>query len=357
MDGPVRFSQERRYDVDWLRTIAVGLLIIFHIMLSFQAWAESIEFPQNGDLLEGLVPFVSMLSIWRIPLLFLISGMGVRFALERRDWKELLKDRTIRILIPYLVGILGFGTILSTTLPLVGWDAEYTPNFGHLWFLLNIFLYVVWLLGLLIYLKDQPHNALFRYASKILRWPGGLLLFALPLVLEATLVNPEYFASYVDSVHGWLLGLICFFLGFLLISLGDLFWLAVARMRWLSLGLASSLFLVRFLVFDLQAEPNGLIALESWTWMLTVLGFGSLYLNRPSRTLGYLSRAVYPVYIVHLPFQFVIACFLFPGSLPAYPKLLLLTAGTFGLSLLLYEYVLRRVRWVRPLFGMKLDQG
>ena len=82
----------RRYDVDWLRTIAITLLIVFHIVLSFQFWAASIGFPQNGELLDELLPFISLLTVCRIPLLFLISGMGVRFAMERRDWKQLLKE-------------------------------------------------------------------------------------------------------------------------------------------------------------------------------------------------------------------------------------------------------------------------
>ena len=353
----VSFPRERRHDVDWLRTLAVGLLIVFHIMLSFQAWARQIGFPQNEDGLEGLVPFLSMLSIWRIPLLFLISGMGVRFAMERRNWKELLRDRTFRILLPYLFGLAVLGTILNLSLPLLGWEAEYAPNFGHLWFLLNIYLYVLWLLGLMVYLKDRPHNAFLSGVARVVSWPGGVFLFALPLMVEAQLVDPEFFAVYVDSVHGWLLGLICVFLGFLLISAQETFWPGVARVRWISLVLATSLFLVRFLVFDLQEEPNALVALESWAWMLTALGFGSLYLNRPSRALGYLSKAVYPVYIVHLPVQFVLAYFLFPQPLPALGKLILLATGTFGVSLLLYEFLLRRWWWIRPLFGIKLKQA
>ena len=43
-------------------------------------------------------------------------------------------------------------------------------------------------------------------------------------------------------------------------------------------------------------------------------------------------------------------------TLDASAKLLLLTAGTFGVSLLLYE-VIRRLKWIRPLFGMKLSYG
>jgi peptidoglycan/LPS O-acetylase OafA/YrhL len=92
------------------------------------------------------------------------------------------------------------------------------------------------------------------------------------------------------------------------------------------------------------------------SWMLAALGFGSLHLNRPSRSLRFFGRAVYPVYIVHLPVQFSIAHFLLPTELPPYLKLGVLLVGTFGISLLLYQYALRRVKWVRPLFGMKLGR-
>jgi glucan biosynthesis protein C len=347
----------RRHDVDWLRTLALGLLIVFHIVLSFQSWAVSAGLPQNDELLKELVPFISMLAVWRIPLLFMISGMGVRFAMERRDWKELLKERAIRILIPFLFGTYVLGTFFVWATPHFGWEAEYTPTFGHLWFLLNIFLYVIWLVGILIYLKDKPNNALLRFFSKIIRWPLGLFLFALPLMVEAWLVNPEHFSIYVDNVHGWVLGLICFFLGFVFISTQDVFWPAVEKIRWPALVVGLSVFLVRLLVFELQGEPPWIAAFESMSWMLTVIGFGARYLNRPSETLGYLSKAVYPVYIVHLPVQLAIAYFLFPTDLSAYSKLALLMAGTFGVSFFLYQFVLRRLKWIRPLFGIKLNQA
>ena len=201
-----------------------------------------------------------MLAVWRIPLLFMISGMGVRFAMERRDWKAAAARN----------GPPGFSCPSSSAssfsarffvvghAPYLGWDAEYTLSFGHLWFLLNIFLYVVWLIGILIYLKDKPNNPLLAFFSKIMRWPLGLFLFALPLMLEAWLVDPEFFSVYVDNVHGWLLGLICFFLGFVFISAQDVFWPAVEKIRWLALVvglLALSWFVCWF--SSLQGEPPG----------------------------------------------------------------------------------------------------
>jgi hypothetical protein len=206
----------------------------------------------------------------------------------------------------------------------------------------------------MVYLKDNPNNAFVRSLSAVIRRPLGLFLFALPLMAEAWLTSPEYFSLYIDNVHGWLMGLIYFFLGFLFISCQDVFWPAVERSRWIALLLASSLYVVRLVVFDLQHEIHWLTALESLSWVLAILGFGSLHLNQSSRTLRYLSRSVYPVYIVHLPIQFVICYLLFPLSLSAWWKLALLLVGTFGMSLLLYEWVLRRLTWIRPLFGMKL---
>ncbi len=351
---PAAPSPSRRYDVDWLRTVAIGLLIVFHVTLSFQSWATAIGFPQNDQLLAGLVPLISMLAVWRIPLLFVISGMGVRFAMERRDWRQLLKDRTLRILVPYLFGIAVLGPLLLVGLPFVGWDAEYTLNFGHLWFLLNIFLYVVWTLGLLVYLKDHPSNAFFRLLSKVIQFPMGLFVFALPLMAEARLTNPEYYSVYIDNLHGWLMGLICFFTGFVFISLREVFWPAVASTRWMAVGAAASLYLIRLTVLGLDNEIAWLTGLESMCWILAALGFGAMHLNRPSQGLSYLSEASYPVYIAHLPVQFSIAYFLLPAPLPAPAKLGLMLVGTFAVTFLIYEYALRRWRWVRPLFGMKL---
>jgi len=354
LDLPVVNSAHRRYDVDWLRTLAMGLLIIYHVVLTFQPWAAYIGFPQNDQTLEWVWIFMAMINIWRIPILFLVSGMGVCFAMERRDWKQLLLDRTVRILVPYLFGMLVLEYLVGILLPYFGWDANFMITFGHLWFLLNIFLYVLWLIGIIIYFKDNPNNAFLRFLSKVIRMPLGIFLFAIPVMLETWLVSAEYFSLYVTTAHGWILGLICFFYGFVFISLRDVFWPAVQKNRWYALILAFSLYLVRLLVFELKPEANWLTGFESMCWMLAILGFGSLYLNKSSRGLSYLSQAVYPVYIVHMPIQFIIAYFLLPLGLSAYWKLLILTVGTFGISLFLYEYILRRIKWIRPLFGMKL---
>ncbi len=354
-DIPEVANRSRRHDVDWLRTLALALLIVYHVVICFQPWAKSSSFPQNEETLQWLWIFMAMINVWRIPVLFLVSGMGVRFAMERRNWKQLLKDRTVRILIPFVFGFFFINPLLAyIVLQVLGQEVTYVPNSGHLWFLLNIFLYVLLFLPFLNSLKKRPDNVLFRILSGIFRRPPGLFLLALPIILEAWLVNPDMYALYKNTPHGFMLGAICFFTGFAFASMNELSWDAAERLRWYALGAACALFLIRLLIFQLDGTPNQIIAFESTSWMLAILGFGSRHLNRPSQSLDFFGKAVYPVYIIHLPVQFWLAYYLvLPLPIPAFVKLIILLAGTFGISLFLYEFVLRRITWIRPLFGIK----
>jgi hypothetical protein len=53
----------RRYDIDWLRVLALGLLIVYHVVVSFQPWALYLFFIQNDQSLELLWLFMSMINI------------------------------------------------------------------------------------------------------------------------------------------------------------------------------------------------------------------------------------------------------------------------------------------------------
>ncbi len=349
-------SAERRYDIDWLRTLALGLLIIYHVVVSFQPWAPYIGFIANEQPMEWLWTIMSMINVWRIPILFLISGMGVRFALERRDGRALLKERTVRILLPYAFGYFFIAPIALFFLLQFYYDvAHYEPGAWHLWFLANIFLYVLLLLPVLLYWKRNPDNVVLRFLANLFQRPLGLFALALPLILEAVILNPgDAFVTYAETWHGFWVGMVCFLTGFIFVSLKDVFWQSVRGVRWIALSLAFGLYLTRMFELPLDAAQNALFAFESLSWMLAILGFGTVYLNHPSASLRYLSQAVYPVYIVHLPVQFALSYYVIPLELPAAAKLIVLLLGTFGISLLLYE-VLRRIKWVRPLFGMKLS--
>jgi glucan biosynthesis protein C len=346
-------TSERRHDIDWLRVIAIGLLLIYHIAIIFQPWAMFIGFIRSEESVATLWTPMTMLNVWRIPLLFYVSGMGLYFAMRKRNWKQLLLERTKRILLPFTFGILAitpqhmFIFQKYYNLPL-----GYFPHQGHLWFLGNIFVYVLILLPLYYYLKTHEKGKIKRALSALMSHPGGPLLISLFFVLEVVLVKPQQFALYAQTWHGFFNGFLAFFFGFLFVYSGKTFWQTVLKWRWLYVGLAIILYGIRFGLFGIEA-PGYLIAIESNCWIFGVFGFGYTYLNKPSKTLSYLSQAVYPVYIIHMFVLYASAMFILPLGIPILLKFICLTAFTGLACYLIYEFIITRIGFLKPLFGLK----
>jgi len=342
----------RRYDIDCLRVIAIGLLIIYHIGIGFQPWGVFIGFIQSNESLEYLWPFMSMLNVWRIPLLFFVSGMGVAFAIRKRNWKQLILERSRRILLPFL-----FGMIFIVPIHTLIWqdyyhqDLKYAPNMGHLWFLANIFVYVLVLSPVFFHLKKNKSGRAKRWIKTLFSKPPGLLFVAACFALEAILVNPESYSLYALTIHGFMIGLLAFFFGYCFIISGEGFWQLLGKWRYLLLVLALGLYLTRYLLFKLEA-PGFLIALESCCWIFTVFSFGNRYLNRPGKVLAYLNQAAYPVYILHMLFLYLGSSLLFSIEAPTLVKFILLNLFTLSGCFAAYE-IIKRLKFMRPLFGLK----
>lgn len=345
-------TAERRYDIDWLRVIAIGLLLIYHTGIGFQPWGVFIGFIQSDQSLESLWPGMALLNIWRIPLLFFVSGMGVGFAIKRRSWKQLLLERTRRILLPLV-----FGAFAIVPIHILLWqkyysqDLTYAPGQGHLWFLTNIFIYVLLLSPLFFYLKKNEEGRVSSWIRRCFRGPQAFLIMAACFVLEAILVNPDSYPMFATTLHGFIIGLVAFLFGFMCIHSGEAFWIMVRKWRWPLLAIALGFYLLRYLVYNLEA-PDYLSALESSTWIFAALGFTNKYLNHPGKTLNYLSQGAYPIYILHMIFLYLASYLLFPLEISTWLKFFLLVGFTFAGCFISYE-IIRRVRFIRPLFGLK----
>ncbi|NNG11356.1 MAG: acyltransferase family protein, partial [Arenibacter sp.] len=228
----------------------------------------------------------------------------------------------------------------------------YYPHMGHLWFLGNIFVYVLLLLPLFFYLKKNQGGRLQHALSSLMRHPGGPLLLSLLFVIEAIVVKPQLYSLYAQTWHGFFLGLLAFFLGFLFVYSGKEFWQTMLKWKWGYLGLAALLYSVRYVVFATEA-PGYLTAIESNCWIFGVFGLGYTYLNRPSALLSYLSQAAYPVYIIHMFVLYAGGLLILPLDIPILLKFVGVVAFTGVVCFLIYEYILRRVVFLRPLFGLK----
>jgi glucan biosynthesis protein C len=348
-------TTERRHDIDWLRVIAIGLLLIYHIAIIFQPWAMFIGFMRSEESIVALWTPMTMLNVWRIPLLFYVSGMGLYFTMRKRNWKELFLERTKRILWPFTFGILAITPLhMFVYQKYYNLPLGYYPHQGHLWFLGNIFVYVLLLLPLYFYLKRHENGKIKRAVSSLMSHPGGPLLISLFFVIEVVLVKPQLFSLYAQTWHGFFNGFLAFFFGFLFVFSGQKFWQTVSKWRWLYAGLAIILYGIRFVLFENEA-PGYLMAIESNCWIFGAFGFGYKYLNKPSKTLNYLSQAAYPVYIIHMFVLYAGAMFILPLEIPILLKFIGIVAFTGLACYLIYEFIIRRISFLRPFFGLKWE--
>lgn len=341
----------RRYDIDWLRVIAIGLLLIYHVAIGFQSWGIMIAFITTEKPWAALWMPMTMLNVWRIPLLFFVSGMGVYFAMQQRNWKQLVTERTFRIGLPFV-----FGMFAIVPLHLLLWqryykmELNYVYDPGHLWFLANIFIYVLALSPLLFYLKKNETGKAVGVIKKIFSHPLGLLIVISAFIAEVVIIKPVPYELYAMTWHGFFLGLLAFFFGFCFMLSGPAFWQMLVKWRWMFLSVAASLFALRLFYFGMTT-PNYLVVTESQTWIYTLLAFGNKCLNRPGKALSCLSQAAYPVYLLHMIFLYLGSTLIFPLPMAMPLQFLLVLLFTVGGCFTAYE-IIRRVRFLRPLFGM-----
>ncbi|MCU0467254.1 MAG: acyltransferase family protein [Arcicella sp.] len=345
---------ERRYDIDWVRIIAILLLVIYHTAIGFQPWGGFIGFITNTESWQQLWIPMMMLNIWRIPLLFYLSGMGLYLALQNRNWKQLLIERFLRIGLPLMLG--------SVLIVPLNWyllqyyykrEITYTPSMGHLWFLGNILLYVVILSPICFFLKNKAADSSITFIKKIIHKPYFLLFIFALFQLELVVTKPAIFEMYAFSTHGFLLGLLAFFTGFLSMLGGAPVWKMLLQWQWLFTLIAITLFVLR--VLQKPTIPTSyLLAIESNCWVFSVVSFAYKYLNKDSKTLNYLKEAAYPVYILHMVFLFLGSILIFPLKIGVILKFISLVIFTLAGSLILFELIIRRFNILRVIFGLKV---
>lgn len=347
---------ERRYDIDRIRVVAIGLLIIYHAAIGFQPWGGLIGFIQNHTIIDWIWYPMSMLNMWRIPILFFISGMGVYFAMQKRNMLQLFLERSRRILLPFL-----FGIIAIVPIHVLIWqiyyhqDIAYKISMAHLWFLQNIFVYVITLVPFFYLLQKKDKNNRIQKLILLVKHPFLLIISTALYIVGTSIFKPELYTLYAFTAHGWYIGFISFLIGFIMMSLGKNFWEGFKKWKWFYLILASALFALRITFYE-SNSPLPLMCLESLSWIFTVFGVFYQYLNKPFNRLTYLNTAVYPVYILHMIFQYTASYFIFPLEMNSNIKLPIIIIFTLGASLASYEFIIKRCKVLRILFGLRMEK-
>lgn len=341
----------RRYDIDWIRVIAIALLMVYHVAIVFQPWGLMVGFMTNSESWESLWLPMTLLNVWRIPILFFIAGMGMFFSFKNRTWQQLLKERALRIGLPYLFGIVLINPVYTFILQkYYDWKLQYLPTSAHLWFLGNILCYVLLTILPLYFLKrgaNSPFVAWLRKAfSNLYIFPIIIACF----VLETLVVNPPVYEMYAATAHGFFLGWLAFIIGILFAFSGDGFWNMLVRYRWLFLSLAILFFIMRignYWSFSMKIN----LPIETCLWVFSVFGFGKRYLDFSNNSLAYFSKAAYPVYILHMVFLGLTCSLILPLVINVQLKFCLILLGTISGSLFCYELI-RRNKYAGILFGI-----
>lgn len=370
----------RRHDLDWLRILAFGLLIFYHVgMLYVENWGYHIKSQYLSSQLESLM---LLLNPWRMPILWMISGIAIRFVMAKVNVFHFVKWRSYRLLLPLLFGILVVvppqlyyemsfkdGTSFSYwEFYSAFWQIDhpmfenYQPGIwphidvNHLWYLRELWTFSLYLLVLVPIFNSKPVMFSIDWLAKRSGWLL-LLVVLLPIIaIQFSLEETREALGFLFLCYGFLLGW------------HPTIWdkLKNNAFRLLITGVVCYLAVVYFYntYWVTQNENTDAVALiigrviyslDRLVWVLAILGLGFRFLNRSSSKLSYLNDAVYPFYILHqtviIAFAFELSSFKLGGAMES----LLVISMTFIILLLSYELI-RRTNLLRPLFGLKLTE-
>jgi glucan biosynthesis protein C len=391
--------KERRYDIDWLRVIAMLGVFALHSTRFFctEDWQLKVPPDQQSDILGILRDF--LLGVWLMPLFFLVAGFAARYSLKHRTVGQYLLERVKRILVPlYTMGIfilvvpqnyIDDFTHGRTTATFWQWLPDYYLDLpvrvlslarhnyldpvnlvpysfsGHLWFLQLLFIILLLSLPLFLFLESTRGRCLIDRLAGWCARPGGLFLLVVPLaIFEVALrwlpVTTE--RTWADLL--WYMGF--FAIGYI-IAMDERFTGSIKRHGWVCLALWILLFfgvggMFTFaLGYDTDQGHGFSLLFMLWRITQSIICFSAViflmslaakYLSLTSRFLTYANEAVLPFFLFHQTIIQIVGWFVLPLDMVNILKWLIIAVISFPLTLALYEVCVRHIGFMRFLFGM-----
>lgn len=405
---PALTRPERRRDLDLMRMFVVFGLVVFHSARIFDNGGFYVKNDPPSDLVSIAVAFA---ALWGMPLLFVISGMGIWYSLRSRTMKAFSWERVLRLLVPLVFGVLvivppqiwtrlrsdpDYDESYWQFLPRF-FDVELTPGgfpfvvgadpatdlfeWGHLWFVVLLFAFSLLLLPLIGYLRKP---ARVRMTGSLAERTDRLWVIAvagLPFALLDAAFGGE------EGLAGWSRYSYAVFILYGYVLASDWrFGQNLRRHRKSALILGTATFAAVGFLFVLGTETKGVNTLldydavsigmrmargmSGWLWVVAILGFASGSGNRgrvsrhvvsPSsvvdRVSAYTSDAVLPTYLLHQTVIVLLAIYVVEWSIGAPLKYLIICLVSLAVILAIYDVGVRRTRPTRFLFGMKTPQS
>lgn len=372
-------SPQRHYGLDWLRIGAFGLLIVYHVAMVFSTWDWVIKSPVTYPQL--IIP-MALLTPWRLPLLFAVSGYASRKLLDKSgSVTAFTHSRNRRLLIPWAFAMVViippemWVRALEQGYPhsfLRFWLSDYWslapaygkpfPSWEHLWFVVYLWAYTMLLAALLLLPKWNAARvtAITDWLAKGTRLLWAPIAVLVVLKMSVLFVLPEKQGLFTDwNAH--LMYLPIFLFGFALGGATQL-WPVIAR-AWrpaTAIAIASGAVVAWIEVTypGHEVPPHAIMALDraarlamAWSMILLLFHLATRFLNRDHKWRATLAEAVFPLYIAHHPAIVLIAWFTLPLHIDPFAEFALILTGTFGFAAAFY-LIGREVDFLRPLIGL-----
>jgi glucan biosynthesis protein C len=378
-------SQRQTY-LDWLRIISILGVLFFH---SAMPYAVEMDWHiKNRETSNLLMESNMFMHLFRMPLLFFISGTVSFYMMQRRSTLSFIGLRFRRLFIPLLVGMFiivppqiymerlvhGYkGSFLDwypSVFNFVPYPQGGSFSWHHLWFIAYLFIYDLIFAPMFAWMIS-PKSDGFKQKLAVLAQGKWVYLLMLPGIVWFALLA-EKLPETNDLVHDgcyfvyWLLFLLAGFICILqpklmdslernrrfALTIGFLSLMVWEYMRWNKVEPAHENWPFHNITFNYL-----FIALRptiAWGWVLALVGYGKHYLNHKHVVLNYLNQAVYPFYILHQTVIVLIVYYIVQVPNESILSKYIYTVGiTFFVTVLIYHLLIRPYALTRFLFGMK----
>jgi peptidoglycan/LPS O-acetylase OafA/YrhL len=375
----------RRYDLDWLRIIAFGLLILYHVGMFYVTWGWHVK---SNYVSSSVEPLMRLINPWRLALLFFISGVAIRFATDKAvSLGRFALSRLARLGLPLLFGLYVWvmpqafyqvrqsseftGSIVEFYPDYVALEQAFstiTPTWNHLWYLAYVLVYILIAIAILPWLRRVPESRAWQALTS--RPFVVVFVMILPFAANETWLTPVFptthdlINDWANHVHRFMIFLVGFFT-----AKDARFWNSVDKVWKFAPFLAIAAWLVlangqnigdwarEFMSgSQLRFFFSYVMTVYAWSCILTLLGFAQRFLNRESRQLRYLTGAIFCYYVLHQTITVFAGYYLTGYQLGVVVESVLVLAITVSGCMLGYELI-RRVPKIGILFGVHKVSG
>jgi glucan biosynthesis protein C len=323
-------TTQRQTYLDWLRIISILGVLFFHSAMPFVA--EDGWHIKNAQTSNLMMESNHFLHLFRMPLLFFISGTVSYYMMQRRSTLNFIGLRFRRLFIPLLVGMF---IIVPPQIYMErlanGYHGSYwhfyksvfnfvpypkgSFSWHHLWFIAYLFIYDLMFAPVFAWMISSKSDG-FKQRLAILASGKWVYLLMLPGILWFTFTSWDL-PETNDLIHDgsyfvyWLLfllvGFICILQPKLMDSLernrrfalavGFLSLMTWEVMRWNGIEPLHPGWPFQNIMFS-----YGFTALRpiiAWGWVLALVGYGKRYLNRTHKVLKLFKPGCVSFYILH----------------------------------------------------------